>query len=115
MSFAHYGSIWRFFFSAVKKSKIAAIKNVIDIFNIFAQNSDYVYMYMLEPPLTSTHNLCFGRKIRKIGIPVQTLFFYIKLGFKGVYITWTCFLSLGHKKLIWFVRSQPVVTQATFS
>ena len=53
-------------------------KNV-DIFLIFTQNIDCGYT--LEPPrrggsveavLTSTHNLCFGAKIRKIGIPLQT-------------------------------------------
>ena len=31
--------------------------------------------YMLLIVLTSTHNLCFGVKIRKIGIPLQTPFF----------------------------------------
>ena len=38
----------------------------------------------------STHNICFGEKI---GIPLQSQFvcFYIKLGFKGVFISWTCF------------------------
>ena len=48
----------------------------------------------------STHNLCFGSKIRKIGIPLQTPVFYIKVGFKGVYITRACFpddLSLGYR------------------
>ena len=43
-----------------------------DNFHSFAQNIDCGYT--LEPPseavLTSTHNLCFGSKIRKIGIPV---------------------------------------------
>ena len=44
-----------------------------DIFLIFAQNIDCVYT--LEPPRGgggggSTHNLCFGAKIRKIGIPL---------------------------------------------
>ena len=34
-----------------------------DIFLIFAQNIDFGYT--LEPPLTSTHNLCFRAKIRK--------------------------------------------------
>ena len=43
-----------------------------DIFLIFAQNIDCGYT--LEPPqreavLTSTHNLCFGAKIRKNCIP----------------------------------------------
>ena len=33
----------------------------------------------------STHNLCFGAKIRKI------VFCYTKVGFKGVYITRKCF------------------------
>ena len=41
--------------------------------------------YMLEPPgqevLTSTHNLCFGAKIRKIGVPLQTPVFNIKVRF----------------------------------
>ena len=48
-------------------------------FLIFAQNIDCGYA--LEPSrrgknlarqFTSTHNLCFGAKIRKIGIPLQT-------------------------------------------
>ena len=39
----------------------------------------------------STHNLCFGAKIRKIGIPLQTPFSYIKVGFKGLFIARTCF------------------------
>ena len=47
---------------------------------IFAQNIDCGYT--LEPPhLTSTHNLCFGAKIRKLGIPLHTPFCYIKVGF----------------------------------
>ena len=36
----------------------------------------------------STHNLCFGAKLRNIGIPQ---FCYIKVGFMGVYITRTCY------------------------
>ena len=63
----------------------------IDIFLIFAQNLDC--RYMLEPPglLTSTRNLFFGGKIRKTGIPCVPQFFYIKVGFKGIYITRKCF------------------------
>ena len=30
---------------------------------------------------TSTHNLCFGVKIRKIGIHLQATVLYIKVGF----------------------------------
>ena len=47
-----------------------------DIFLIFAQNIDCGYTLdrlaeavLGEAVLTSTHNLCFGAKIRKIGIP----------------------------------------------
>ena len=39
----------------------------------------------------STHNLCFGSTVRKIGITLQPPFFYIKVEFKRVYISWTCF------------------------
>ena len=57
-----------------------------DIFLIFAQNIDCGYT------LESTHNLCFGAKIRKIGIPpCIPQFRYIKMGFKGVYMSQICF------------------------
>ena len=36
----------------------------------------------------STHNVCFGARIRKIGI---RQFCYIKVGSKGIYIAWPCF------------------------
>ena len=39
----------------------------------------------------STHNLCFGAKIRKIVYPCIPQFNYIKVGFKGVFIAWSCF------------------------
>ena len=39
----------------------------------------------------STDNLCFGAKIRKIGKSLHTSVFK-KLGFKGVFIAWTCWL-----------------------
>ena len=39
----------------------------------------------------STHNLCFGAKLSKISKPLQTPVFYIKVVFKGVYISRTCF------------------------
>ena len=51
--------------------KIFLLK-IFDIFIIFALNIDCGYT--LEPPrrtLTSTHNLCFGANIRKIGIPLH--------------------------------------------
>ena len=41
--------------------------------------------------LRSTHKLCFGAKIRKIGMPCKPQFLYIKVGFKGIYFSWTCY------------------------
>ena len=66
------------------------LKN-FDIFLIFAQNIDCGYM-LEQAVLTSTHNLCFGTKIRKIGIPLRTPVLLYKIGgFKGVFILRTCF------------------------
>ena len=39
----------------------------------------------------STHNLCFGSKIRKINIPLQTPVFLYKVGYQGVYSIRTCY------------------------
>ena len=50
-----------------------------DIFLIFAQNIDCGYP-LEEAVLTSTHNLCFGAKIRKIGIHLQIPVFLYKSG-----------------------------------
>ena len=63
-------------------SQVVNIENVQQklfyIFLIFAQNIDCMYK------LTRTHNLCFGAKIIKIGIPLHTpVSLYIKVGFKG--------------------------------
>ena len=45
----------------------------------------------------STHNLCFGAKIRKITIPLHTpVLLYIKVGFEGVNISKTCFPDVEH-------------------
>ena len=38
----------------------------------------------------STHNLCFKAKIRKKIYLCTPQFHYIKVGCKGVFITWTC-------------------------
>ena len=61
----------------VVKNENFPLKN-FDIFLIFAQNIDCGYT--LEAVLTSTHNLCFGAKIRKIGIPLQTPVLLYKSG-----------------------------------
>ena len=63
-----------------------------DIFLIFAQNIDCGYT--LEPPWrggSNEYTLCFGAKIRKVGIPPHTPVFLYKSGFKGVFIALTCF------------------------
>ena len=54
------------------------LKNFV-IFLIFAQNIDCGYSL----PTTSTHNLCFGAKIRKIGIPLHTPVLLYKSGVRG--------------------------------
>ena len=49
-------------------------------------------MLYQENILTSTHNVCFESKIRKLGTPMQTAVFpYIKVGFKVVNISRTCY------------------------
>ena len=61
-------------FKVVKNENFQS--KIFDIFLIFAQYIDCGYT--LEPAvLTSTHNLCFGAKIRKIGTPLQTPSFAI--------------------------------------
>ena len=66
-----------------------------DIFFIFAQNIDCGYT--LEPPCRGGSNeypqSMFLLKIRQIGI--HLLFFYIKVGFSGVYFSWICFPDDG--------------------
>ena len=54
-------------------------------FFFFAQNIDcgYTLDRLDGAVLTSTHNLCFGAKIRKIGIPLQTPVLLYKSGVQG--------------------------------
>ena len=61
-------------------------------FNIFAQNIHCGYT--LEPPRRCGSNeypQCFGSKIRKLGIHLQTPVLLYKSGVKGVFIARTCF------------------------
>ena len=63
---------------------------MFDIFLIFAQNIGCEYTFeparrgssneYLEAVLTSTHNLCFGAKIRKMDIPLYTTVLLYKYG-----------------------------------
>ena len=57
-------------FKVVKKESFQYTS--FDIFLIFAQNIDCGYTLEPRGVLTSIHNLCFGAKIRKMGIPMQT-------------------------------------------
>ena len=81
-------------FKVKKKRRKFSEKNR-HFFLIFAQNIDcgYTFNRLGEGVLTSTDNLCFGAKIRKIGIPLRTsvLSQYIKVGYKGVYVIRTRF------------------------
>ena len=43
--------------------------------------SMFVIGLSAEVVLTSTHNVCFGSKIRNFFIPLKPQFFYIKVGF----------------------------------
>ena len=78
-----------------------SVSKFFDIFLIFARNIDCGYT--LEPPrraavLMSSHNLCFGAKIRKIGIPLYTpVLLYIKVGFQGVFLARTCFPDVSNQ------------------
>ena len=72
-------AVCRDFFQLFELINFIRKKNV---FNIFAQ----ILMcsnHLVEAILTSTHNLCFGAKIRKPGIPLQTQVFLYKSGVLG--------------------------------
>ena len=73
-----------FFFSC--KIEILPEKN--DIFNIFAQNIDRGYM--LEPLRRGESNEYPQSMFWTKNSPAPQ-FYYIKVGFKGVFIAWTCF------------------------
>ena len=75
----HAHAIYRKYFGC-KNEKFHWKK--IDIFLIFAQNIDcgYTLEPLGEAVLTSIHNLYFGAKITKIGIPPHTPVFLYKSG-----------------------------------
>ena len=68
---------------------------------------------LAEAVLSSTHNLCFGAKIRKIGIPLHNPVLLYKMGYKGVYITRTCFrdVPVSFRKLIIDHLSNAIINQ----
>ena len=65
-----------------QKKKIENFIGKILIFIIFSLKT-YIVGTLNEAVLTSTHNVCFGSKIRKIGLPLQTPFFLYKSGVQG--------------------------------
>ena len=60
------------------------IGKILIILIFFAQNVDcgYTLDHLGEAALTSTHNLCFGSKIRKV-YPCKPQFYFINVGYKG--------------------------------
>ena len=75
------------FFSVVKNENFVRI---ILLFFLFLLGENFVRIILLfflfllgEAVLTCTHNLCFGAKIRKIGIPLHTPVLLYKSGVQG--------------------------------
>ena len=67
---------------------------MFDIYLIFAQNIDCGYT--VEPPRRGGSNeypqaMFWSRNKKNRYTPAYPSFFYIKVGFEGVYITRTCF------------------------
>ena len=82
INISHYENLPMQYTDIFKVVKIENFhENIFDIFLIFAQNIDCGYT--LEPPHTSTHNLCFAAKIRKIDIPLHTPVLLYKSGVQG--------------------------------
>ena len=89
--------------------------NFFYMFLIFAQNIDCGYTFeprLAEAVLTSTHNLYFGAKIRKIGIHLHCypVLLYIIVGFRG-------YILHGHVFVIrvFFLSEKPRTLQPFFT
>ena len=62
----------------------------------------------------STNNLCFGAKIRKIGIPLQNPVLPYKSGVQGIYFSGICFPDgMGQMHMVIFkcLLSVPCVSK----
>ena len=69
-------------------------KKICYIFLIFAQNIDCGYT--LEPPCRGgsyeyPQSMFWSKNKKNMYTPANPIFFYIKVGFKGVFIARTCF------------------------
>ena len=67
-------------------------------FLIFAQNIDCGYK--LEPPRRGGSNkypqsMFWGKNKKSRYTPALPQFYYVKVGFKGVYFSWTCFPNVS--------------------
>ena len=75
-----------------------------------------IFKVFADAVLTSTHNVCFGSKIRKVGIPLQTpVFFYTKV--KGEYVSRTCFPDdeFYRSSLFQLVKKMLLIIPVTFN
>ena len=61
-----------------------------DLLSYFSSNHRLRVHVRTASVRRSTQNLCFRAKVRKYVYPSKLLFYYIKVGCKGVFITWTC-------------------------
>ena len=61
---------------------------IFDIFQMFAKNIDCEY----------PQSMFWSKNKKKYVYPCKPQFYYIKVGCKGVYITWTCFHDEMYKK-----------------
>ena len=91
LKYSHYENL-PMQYTEIKISKISL--DVFDIFLIFAQNIDCGYS--LEPPRRGGSNeypqsMFWSKNKKNMYSPAYPTFANIKVGFKGVYITWTYF------------------------
>ena len=63
-------------FSALKIENFTRKKMIFLIFLLKTYIVGTCCNRLAEAVLTRTHNVCFGSKIRKLGIPLQTPFYY---------------------------------------
>ena len=78
-------------FSTVKNENF--IRKIL-IFLMFLLKTLWVHIRTTslgDAVLMSTRNLCFESKIRKMACLFIPQFHYVKVGFKGVYFSWTCY------------------------
>ena len=93
---------------------------VFDVFLIFAQNIDCGYT--LEPPARRggsneyPQSMFWSKNKKNRYIPCKPQFYYTKVGFKGVYISWTCYPDWAYNVRscsINHIKQDHVTSQAT--